>query len=573
VTAADEPRVPQSAPLNLRRAAFDLPAVALLLIGTFLLYLPTLRHGFVAYDDDQYVTNNPVVQRGLTWDGVKWAFTTTHFANWLPVTWLSHLLDCSLFGLNAGGHHATSAALHAVNAALVYLVLLSMTGRRGAALAAAALFAAHPLRVESVAWVAERKDVLAGTFFLLTLLAYSAYVRRPTAVKYAALLVFYALGLMSKTMIVTLPFVLLLLDAWPLGRLGTVAWRRLLLEKVPLLVLALVACAWTVVLQKQGKAMDAGAALTPGQRLGNAVVSVPRYLGKIAWPTDLAVFYPHPGSWPAWAIVASAALVAAVTAVAWAARRRAPYLLVGWLWFLGMLVPVSGVLQAGEQAMADRYTYLPGIGLTVAVVWLAAEVAKSRRGTVVGAVIVVLLTLALSGATLAQERHWSSNYALFSHAVASTDDNWLAHGYVGSELAAQGNAAGAEYHFREALRVRPWHADAYYNWGNLLLRNRQLDEAIDRYRNAVRLRPDYAEAHNNLGTALALKGDMAAAEREFALAADARPGYADALYNRGAALAALGRAEEAAAQFEAALRADPANDRARRALLQLRQRT
>lgn len=443
---------PQPPPAPRRALPSWLLPVALF-AGTFLLYVPSLFNGFVAVDDPYYITNRPIVQRGLTLEGFKWAFTTTEFANWLPVTWLSHMLDCQLFGLNPTGHHLTSALIHAANAALVFLLLKRLIGATGRSLAVALLFAAHPLRVESVAWLSERKDILCGLFFLLTLLAYTAYARRPRMVAYAAVVVLYALGLMSKTMIVTLPFLLLLLDAWPLGRLSRVNGGKLILEKLPLLALAVIASAWTVVQQGAGAALAPWAHLTLAQRLGNALVSVPRYLWKIVRPVDLSILYVHPGSWAGWKVIASATLVLAITAACIYFARRRPYLIVGWLWFCGMLVPVSGIVQAGDQAMADRYTYLPAIGLVMAGVWLVADLAETReklRRAIVPAMAVLLVVLSV--ATIIQQGHWRDTESLAGHALKVDEGNWAAHGILATHRLAQRRHDEAITHFVRCSR-------------------------------------------------------------------------------------------------------------------------
>ena len=563
-----------------RVTRLDLGIAAVLALAAFLLYVPTFSHGFVAYDDDQYVTNNPVVQRGLTPEGVRWAFTTTHFANWLPVTWLSHMLDVSLFGLEGGGHHASSAVLHGANAGLLFLLLCGMTGLRWPSLAAAVLFAVHPLRVESVAWVAERKDVLAATFFLLTLLAYRRYVRAPAAGRYVLVAVMYALGLMSKTMLVTLPFLLLVLDWWPLRRLRSghaeapegarLSVGRLVLEKLPLLGLAMIASAWTVALQGAGGALELGERLTLGQRLANAPVSVVRYIGKTVWPTDLAVFYPHPGSWPTWMVAASVAVVIVITLLAWLVRRRMPYVMVGWLWFLGMLVPVIGVIQAGLQSIADRYTYLPGIGLLIAACWAGFAFIRARRINptasiaVVGAIAMVLAVLSVS-----QQRTWATTLTLFRHALRATDENWLAHLKVATELSQAGDVDRAAEHFRESVRINPNYAETWINWGNLLLRQRRYPEATARYRQGIGLRPQYTEGHIGLGTALALEGDYPDAERSFREALRLRPTSALAMVNLAGALRNQGKLPEALAMYRRALAIEPNNPRAQRGVAEL----
>jgi Tfp pilus assembly protein PilF len=554
-----------------------------LALAAFVLYLPSLSNDFVDYDDPQYIHEAGPVRSGLTWQGVKWAFTTDRFLNWLPVTWLSHMLDVQLYGLNAGGHHATSAVLHAANAAMLFGALRAMTGRRGASAAVAALFAAHPLRVESVVWVAERKDVLCATFFMLALLAYARYCRRPSALTYALVLLCHALGLMSKTMLVTLPGVLLLLDYWPLRRTpllpaaeGDVAppfpQRSpgvLLLEKVPLVALSLVASLWTVVLQSRG-AMTALEDLTLAQRAANAAVSVPRYLLKLAYPAGLSPFYPHPGSWPPWMVAASAALVVALSTWAVAQARRRPYVFVGWFWFVGMLVPVSGLMQVGLQSMADRYMYLPSIGLTVAVVWGVAEAVRARpQWRLVAGAATAVLVAALSVATWVQQRHWADTLSLFEHALAVDPDNWLAHGMVGLVYSGRGDEAGAIRHYQRATQINPHHPDAFNNYGVSLDNLRRYDEAIERFKQALRLqRPPSPRTRFALGLSLAEVGRLHEAADQFAKAAEAAPANPDVWVAWGLALQRLGRPDEAAARFREGLRLSPEH---RGALAGLRQ--
>lgn len=547
-------------------------AFVLLWLGTFLLFSRTLQCEFVNYDDPAYVSGNEVVQRGLTLDGIRWAFTTTTFSNWLPVTWLSHMMDVSIYGLKPAGHHATSALLHGLNAGLLFLALRKLTGSYARALAVAVLFAVHPLRVESVAWIAERKDVLAGTFFIAALLAYAGYAQRPTALRYAVVLVLHALGLMSKTMLVTLPAVLLLLDWWPLGRFDGADRRlriRLLLEKLPLFALSVVASVWTVVLQEP--AMASGYDLTRGQRVANAAVSVARYLGKTFWPVDLSPMYPHPGSWPTWAVIASTALIVVLTGAAalLAVRRRdARYALVGWLWFLVMLLPVSGIIQAGLQSMADRYTYLPGIGLAIAIVWLVAD--RLARRPKVGALAVAVVSVPLAVATWKQEGIWIDTYSLMSHAASVTRDNFVAHEQLGRQLAARNDPAGADAHFAEAARINPGYVEAWYNWGNLLIRQGHPAEAAERYRNAVALAPHNADARLGLGTASAMTGDFAGAEHEYRAALSAKPNWPVALLNLAGALKNQGRSAEAVSTYQQVLAIDPSNARAQHGLAEIR---
>lgn len=526
IAAEREPAIPDDLAPPPASRGLDLWLALALAAAAFLLYAPSLDNGFVDLDDPIYLTNNPHVLGGLTWANVRWAFTTTSAANWLPLTWLSHMLAVDLFGLDPAPHHAINALLHAVTAATVFLFFTWATGARWRSLAAAALFAFHPLRVESVTWVTERKDVLCGAFFGLSLLAYLSYCRRPRWSAYVLLLLWYALGLLSKTMIVTLPCVLVLLDYWPLRRLrvsqpeatppidGTVtfpprsaAW--LALEKLPLLLMAVASSLATVVFQREGEAMAPAAHLTLGDRAANALVSVVRYLGKTFWPTDLAVLYPHPGHWPTWAVVASAAVVLAISVVALLLLRRRPYVAVGWFWFLGMLVPVIGIIQVGDQAMADRYTYLPSVGLTVALAWWVTDLARTRPalrpalGPTLGVVLAILAVL-----TALQQRHWHDTITLATHAIDADPDNWAARGLLATKLMATDPQAGVAQFLSSARGMSqvgrasdaaelcrllaqrfPNRPEVHAEWGHALLTMGRREEAAARFREALRLAP------------------------------------------------------------------------------------
>jgi protein O-mannosyl-transferase len=450
----------------------------------------------------------------------------------------------------------------------------------------------HPLRVESVSWIAERKDVLAATFFLLTLLSYAPYVRRPSVARYAVVAVMLALGLMSKTMLVTLPCVLLLMDYWPLRRLrleadGTTETggggedvpefpprgvRWLVMEKLPLLALSVVSSAWTVVFQFEGGATWGHRDLTLGQRVANAVVSVPRYLGKIIRPADLSVFYPHPGTWAPWKVAAAGALVLALSVWAALLYRRRPYVTVGWFWFLGMLVPVAGIVQVGLQSMADRYTYLPSIGLTIAVVWWASDVLQRRRRLLpLAAAGTAAALIAMSVATWRLQKDWEDTLKLFQHALASDPDNWLAHNMVGSVYASngervfeQGNVALsrqfhelAAAHARRSLELKPNHYASLHNYASSLSRLGRLDEAIEAYRKSIEVYPEWGWSHLYLGVTLGQLDRTEEAMPYFEQAVRLLPGSAEAHFHYGEALLKLGRKDEARAQLSETLRINP----------------
>lgn len=593
--------------------------IGLLLFGlVFLVFLPATRNGFSNYDDTLYVTENPRVQSGPTWANLKWGLTTGHAGNWHPLTWWSHMTDCRLYGAKPSGHHLTSVLLHALNAALLFLALQRMTGATGRSLAVAVLFGVHPLRVESVAWIAERKDVLSGLFFMLMLLAYRSYVARKTWKPYALSLVFFGLGLMSKPMLVTSPFVLLLLDYWPLkrfavhgppftpsaspqsaaaGRLSQLA--PLLLEKVPFFLLAAVSSVVTFEVQRSGEAVVNSLPLIA--RVENAVVSYGRYLGHLFWPADLAVYYPHPKSWPLTIILACAVALAVVSFLAVSWSRRLPYLFLGWFWYLGALVPVIGLVQVGTQSMADRYTYLPMIGILWMMVWGVHELAgRTRRFEIALSAAGAAAMLACAALTLRQIGCWRNSETLFRHALAVTSENSVAldnlgralgengrldeamdqyraairlnandpfaHNGLGVVLMKKRDYDGAAAQLQEALRLDPKNAVAHYNLGIILAHNGSLDEAISHCKDAVRLRPDYAEAHNNLGGGLAMKGRYDDAIPHYRDALRLKPGHALTHKNLGVALAETGRLDEAIEEFREAVRLQPEFAEARQKL-------
>ncbi|MDP2325384.1 MAG: tetratricopeptide repeat protein [Gammaproteobacteria bacterium] len=587
-------------------------AVALALLSA-LPYLIAGAGTFIGGDDFRYITQNPVVLQGVSAAGVRWAFTTFHASNWHPLTWLSHMLDVSLFGLDARGHHATSVLLHALNTALLFLALDRLSGRRWPSAFVAALFGAHPLHVESVAWVAERKDVLAGFFFMLVLLAYERYSRRGGVWRYLCVLALLALGLAAKPMLVTLPFVLLLLDFWPLGRMsaphagttGALPFARLLAEKAPLLALSAASSAVTILAQQSGGAIVGFENTHPGLRAANGAVSATRYLVSTVWPTDLACFYPYPERGiPAAQILMSALLLATLSLAAAISMRRRPYLTAGGCWFAGMLVPVLGLIQVGLQARADRYTYLPLIGIFIAVAWLASDAGRLvRHAALVTAIAAVISATVLS--TL-QAKYWLDGETLYRRAIAVTSDNWHAQNNLGETLYAQGRKEEALLHFQEALRIRPgttiavlntggtllelglsaeaigWlreavllmplDFEAHYRLGRALFVRGLLHEAEPSYREAVRIRPDFAEAHVDLGAVLANTGRLAEAESCFREALRLKPDLLVVHVNLGRLLAILGRPAEAAQCYAEALRIAPASVEVRQELESLRAR-
>ncbi len=502
----------------------------LLVVATLALYNPVNRHPFVNYDDDRYVTENPHVHNGLTLDTITWALTATEQANWHPLTWLSHALDYQLFHQNPAGHHFTSLLIHAANAVLVFLFFMYVTGRLGPSLFVAALFALHPTNVESVAWVAERKNVLSTFFFFSALIAHGWYARKPGWRRYLAVTGLFVLGLMSKPMVITLPFVLLLLDYWLLGRiqggpvnaLAQAPMSKLIVEKLPLLALSAASAVITMQSQQAGGAMRSTAQFSLGVRLENAVVAYAMYLWKMVWPSHLAPIYPHPGdSLAAWQVGTSALVLLAVTGVALKFRARR-YLLTGWLWFLGTLVPVIGLVQVGDQAMADRYAYIPLIGIFVMIAWGVADLADSRQiGFSARVIPAACVLLALAFATNRQLGYWSSNYDLWTHALAVTDRNFIAQDNLGGALLWLGKPDEAYSHFQAAAQINPLDPMSRSNLGAYLQEHGKLAEAIEQHNRVISLTSDaglLASTYANLGAAYRQLGEDEKARASYAQA-------------------------------------------------------
>jgi Flp pilus assembly protein TadD len=534
--------------------------VALLLAAlTAGVFAPTLRHGFVNYDDREYVLENGQVRAGLSLAGVRWALTATAAGNWHPLAWISHMTDVQLFGLAPAGHHLTSLLLHLLAALLLFELLRRLTGLVWPPALVAALFAVHPLHVESVAWVAERKDVLCGFLWILTLEAYRRSRARPGTLRSAAVVLLFALCLMAKPMAVTLPLTLLLLDFWPLGRFSRGNAGALLREKAPLLALAAASCWVTYAAQEQGRLVKSLAQFPPLARAGNALLAYAAYLGATLWPGDLAVFYPHPGAALRWSLagVAAAGLLLATTA-ALATRRRLPWLATGWLWFLGTLLPVIGLVQVGEQARADRYTYIPLVGLFLAAAWTWRELARRRPALGArGPALALLVLAALAWRARAQVATWESSVTLFEHALAVTAENDLALNNLGAALVDAGRSEEAVARLEAAVRLRPDRAGIRSNLGQALANAGRTDEAVAQYREALRIDPGNARVHNNLGVALDRRGDLAGAAAGYREALRLAPGFAEAHNNLGAALARQGARDEALAHFREAVRLSP----------------
>lgn len=531
-----------------------------LAILTFIAFWGVWDFAFLTYDDNVYVVGNEHVETGLSGENLRWALTTGHAANWHPVTWISHQLDAQLFGDDAGGHHVTSLLLHILNTLLVYVVLLAGTGRRGVAWCVAALFGLHPIHVESVAWVAERKDVLSTSFWMACMLAHTLWVQRRDPRWRMASWGLLALGLATKPMLVTLPFALLLWDRWPLAR--AVPGGHLVREKWPMFLLAAGSSAITMRVQGAGGAMDLAEAIPLAERLANAAVSPVRYLGKLVWPTDLVFFYPHPSltegmpGWSAIQVVGSLALLAVVSALlVREARRGRPGPLVGWLWFLGTLVPVLGIVQVGGQAMANRYAYIPTLGVFVAGVLLAARLL--RDAPTLARALAAGLALACLWGTRMEVPHWRDSFAAYERAIAVDDRNWLAHNNLGAMV--DEDLTRARHHYGAALRARPTYVQAMFNLGSALLFARETEEAIPHFQRALDLLPQHLGANNNLGMAYARLGRFEDAARYLQRAVQLDPSRASSYTNLSNVLRRIGREPEALAALETALEIEPAN--------------
>jgi Flp pilus assembly protein TadD len=543
----------------------------LLIFATLVVFHRLPTHDFINLDDNLLIYENPQVLAGFTKGGVIWAFTQYHAEYWHPVTWLSHMLDCQLFGLRPGLHHLTSLLFHLANCALLLLILKKMTGALWRSAFVAALFAIHPLHVESVAWVAERKDVLSAFFWFLTIWAYVRYAEQPGLKSYLLVLLFFGLGLMAKPMVVTLPFVLLLLDYWPLGRLQLQNVRtasdldipgaslfRLVWEKIPLFVLTAVTIAATVVVQDKVGALRSLEAFPLQARIANALVSYVSYMAKMFWPHNLAVYYPHPGTIPLWQVAGSGLLLLCISVMVIKAAKNRPYFAVGWFWYLGTLVPVIGLVQVGSQAMADRYSYLSLIGLFIMIAWgVPSILAGWRHEKTVFAIASAILLLGCMVGTWRQVGHWQNSITLFQHAVRVTSDNHFAHNNLGVALARGGRLAEATYHYSQALRIKPDRAEVHNNLGNALAAQGNVDRAVGHYYQALEIDSNNARVYNNLGNLLANQGKTEEAIINYNEALRLEPDYVKAHYNLGTALAEQGRTEQAIKHVTEALRLMP----------------
>ena len=530
--------------------------IALILaVATMAVFYPVYEFEFIHYDDNAYITENAVVLEGLTGGGAVSAFAEGHNSSWHPLAMLSHMIDVELFGLEAGRHHLVNAMLHVLNTILLFAVFSAMTGQRVLSGFVAAIFALHPLHVEPVAWISSRKDVLSTTFMLVAIGAYLRYVSTRSRLSYIALALLFALGLLAKPMLVTFPFLLLLLDIWPLGRVTRLrAFQRLVIEKVPLFMLAAAAIAATVYFQTSGGAVQSLDTFPLEVRWTNSAVSYVDYLSKTFWPAGLAPYYPHPGVVPPRARIGAGALVlAAVTIVALALSRRWPQLLVGWLWFVGMLVPVIGLVQFGTHRMADRYTYVPLIGLSIAVIWLIADLSTRLGVQRLAACAGIGLAGVLATVSARQLRHWENDVTLFTHAVAVTPPNPVAENKLGYGLQAEGRLEEAMLHFERALELEPRYVFALNNLGAAYAQSGDLEAAERHFRRSLEVAPHGVTARVGLGQVLEQSGDQDGAFEAFAAAVEGSPRDSEACFHLGRAVMQRGKPREAVTLYRRAL--------------------
>ena len=556
-----------------------------LVISTLAVYWQVQDHEFINYDDDEYITENGHVQAGLTGESIVWAFTTPYVSNWHPMTWLSHMLDYELYGDRPKGHFLTNVLLHITNALLLFMVLFRLTGAIWQSAFVAVLFALHPLNVGSVAWAAERKNILSTLFWLLTMWVYISYANNPSIKKYGWVALFLALGLMSKPMLVTLPFVLLLLDYWPLRRwnikntngsieqtTNSAPLSRLILEKIPLLLLVIGSITTTLIVQKTSGAVKSFDVYPLKERIINALVSYVSYLQKMVWPSNLSIFYPHPeGALPVWKGVLCGMVLVGITILAVKWIRKAPYFAVGWFWYLGTLVPVIGIVQVGAQAMADRYAYVPLIGIFIILAWGISDLLekwdlrKKALPIAAGVVIPVLMV-----AAWVQAGHWKNTITIFKHAVSVTENQYpsfsTAHNNLGYAFELKGDIGAAITHYKTAIKINPGENRGYNNIGKILSGISRFEEAkiyykaaIAHYKTAIKINPNDASAYTNLGYFFEKIGDIDAAITHYKTAIKTNPNPEDvrAYINLGEILSGVSRVEEAKTYYKEAIRVKP----------------
>jgi tetratricopeptide (TPR) repeat protein len=563
-------------PAKRHAAGWQILLVSAALAVSILAAFEGVRHNeFVRYDDPEYITENPHIQSGLTAQTIKWAFTSGYAANWHPLTWLSHALDVQLFGMNPLGHHLHSLALHIATTILLFWVLQSMTGALWPSAFVAMVFGLHPLHVESVAWAAQRKDVLCVFFWMLTMAAYLSYARRGGALRYLLVVACFALGLMAEPVIVTLPVILVVLDFWPLGRMSKAhadedaadvslakfrqaSLIRLIVEKVPLFVLALASAIVTfLVQQKGGTTADVDFGL--GFRISNAIVSMIGYLYKIVWPVGLAVVYPLPlDGWPAWKPMVGVIALALVSAFVVCSAKKRPWLLTGWVWYLVTLIPVIGLVQVGSQALADRYTYLPSVGILIMLSWAAAELSAGwPHRAAIGAVLSGLVGAAMIIGTHTQVSYWKDSASLYAHALSVTRDNYIIERYLGTLLQNRGRLDEAEEHYRRSVRIHPGFTEGYLALGQMLETEGKLGEAVQLYEQAAKLNPSDYQPFYKIGAIEAQQGSLDDAARHLRQSIQLNPSFARAHVDLGQVFAAQGKYDDAIRCYEQAIRLNP----------------
>jgi tetratricopeptide (TPR) repeat protein len=570
---------------------------SLLFVLVVWVFLPTLRGNFLFFDENVYVVMNPHVNSGLNWENIAWAFSSLEYSNWHPLTWLSHMVDVQVYGLNPWGHHLTNVLLHAVNTVLVFLVFRRMTGAARRSLVVALLFGLHPLRVESVAWISERKDVLSTMFWLLAMWTYAKFAEESkgqsgkTKLFYGLTLLFFVMGLMSKTMLVTLPFVFLLLDYWPLKRWEQKNKWNLFFEKIPFFLLTITVSIIAYIAQQRSGTLQEMDSLPLSDRLGNAVISYVRYLGKFFWPENLCVYYPHPGHWPTMKVLAASLLLICISLFAFMQRRRKPYLFTGWFWYLGTLVPVIGLVQLESQSIADRYTYVPLIGIYVVLVWGLCELTERlRQRTVLLSIFAVAAIIACVVSTRYEIGFWKDSFTLWDRAIAVTENNYIAHNnlgillqpteheaalrefqeaarinpdfaaaqrYLADELSLRGRFDEAIAHYRKSLESEPASGWAEYGLGDIFYKKGQVDEAIVHFQKSVEAEPGYVESHESLALIFFGRKQYDKAVIQFQAVAQYEPNDAGAQSDLGVAFYRNGQINEAVSQFQKALKLEP----------------
>jgi hypothetical protein len=561
-SSAPVPRLLQPVPIKL-----VILLSLILIIATCSLYWQVGAHEFINLDDNAYITSNAHVRGGLTMPNIRWAFTSVDEANWHPLTWLSHLIDVQLYGMNPRGHHLTNVALHTATAVLLLLLLTRITAAPWRSFWVAALFALHPLHVESVAWAAERKDVLSGLFWFLTLFVYCEYVRTRRFSLYLLALLYFLLGLMAKPMLVTLPLIMLVMDFWPLQRFPNRSRFFLLAEKLPFLLCTAMSSLITFYAQRSGGAVANLVQLPLLLRCENALLAFFKYIGKLFWPIDLAVMYPFSPSIPLWQIVLSLTALILLTAAFYAGRRRFPYLIFGWTWFVITLIPVIGVVQVGSQSMADRYTYIPSVGLFVSVAWGMVALAGRSGWRNICIVLVAGMTLAAAGsATYGQIGYWQNNFTLYGHALQATRNNFFVHNLLGTSFQAVNNTTSALWHYRESIRIFPSFKNSHNNLGVMLVRSGKLPEARQEFTEALILDPTYTYARVNLAIVNLKEGDWVGAEQQLRQVLRVEPYNESARFSLGQVFEKRGDFSNAIKEYQEALRINPYYEKAQKQL-------